>query len=425
MFLNITFVFLFIRGNLTLTLLPTSDMCITFIGDDGSAERIFTISKDCSIAIEGIQADTSGRSFLINISDDRIFYFWCSEKSNLLGNELLEKMKDFLKRRPSLSELSGISESRLGCFATYLRGCLVGLSDELCQSTKMPSAPSKLSRTKLNNNSAPFYQGSLSPKSSSFKEGLTRNLRSISKEKFRRRPDNHIAFPPVLPTISKQSKIEKLLESPGSSLDLHAIPPFLKPISSQVPSLTSSSLLSPYYCWCPLGDPSPRPVSSTESFSLPPVNLSDLPSDFPPFLQLSMTTSQQIPTFTPLMCDPIVHIPVIDVCSSGQVYLVSAGPSMATGITPIIQESDSAVEKSARETLRLLLASSSQTSPQLISVLPSVLTECEETQRVLTSGCRGLYGSISGDSSVVQLEKASCSDEDPLVSKSGNGEGID
>jgi len=150
---------------------------------------------------------------------------------------------------------------------------------------------------------------------------------------------------------------------------------------------------------------------------------------------------------------------------------VSAGPSMSTGITPLhpplvnplIPETDSVVEKSARETLRLLLGSSSQTNPQLMSVLPSVLSNCEETQCVLAAGSRGLYSGVvdvssiansisaismvslserSLDSSVTrrrisqaefvdQLEKpvggsgGTCSEEGSFVSKSGNGEGID
>lgn len=69
----------------------------------------------------------------------------------------------------------------------------------------------------------------------------------------------------------------------------------------------------------------------------------------------------------PIMCDPIVHIPVIDICSSGQGYLVSAGPTsmIPTSIPPLPVENDSLVEKGARETLRLLIsgASSTNTAP--------------------------------------------------------------
>ncbi|KAM7499341.1 hypothetical protein LguiA_023755 [Lonicera macranthoides] len=534
------------RGNLTLTLLPTSDLRIAFIGDDGCAERLSTVSRSLhfsSVAIDGIPTDSSGRSFLIKLPDGESHYFWCSEKSRLLGNELLEKMKDLLKRKPSLAELSGISEPRLECFATYIRGYLVGsavtntqtstvvsvpTSDssvnypQLVHNAQLASSSSKTSRPRSYNSQGvkpnPVYQGSLSPRSSSFKEGLPKNLsslRSITKEKLRRRGENHVSCTDNISAASpstnhacssNQSDTSKLPESTGSSLfppssfleslGASTLPPFLS-TSSQVPSL-NSPLLSPYYCWCPpvastlqyTVTPPQLPNSSTESFSLPPlssallaskppVNLSDIPSvDFPPFLpeplvrlQLSMTTSQQIPTFTPLMCDSIVHIPVIDICSSGQGYLVSAGPSMSTGITPLhptlplIPETDSVVEKNARETLRLLLGNSSQTNPQLMSML----TNCEETQCALAAGSRGLYsgvrdvGSIAnsisamgmvslseislGSSScsdgvtrrrisqadfVDQLEKSvggtggTCSEEGgPLVSNSGDGEVID
>lgn len=83
------------RGNLSLSLLPTSDLRISFIGDDGSTDRLATLCTvlDCStVGIEGISADQSGRSFLIKIPDGQIFYFWCSEKSKLLGDEMLRKV---------------------------------------------------------------------------------------------------------------------------------------------------------------------------------------------------------------------------------------------------------------------------------------------------------------------------------------------
>lgn len=83
------------RGNLNLSLLPTSELRISFIGDDGSSERLATLSNDLScftVEIEELVADPSGRSFSIRIPDDEIFYFWCSEKSKLLGMELLRKV---------------------------------------------------------------------------------------------------------------------------------------------------------------------------------------------------------------------------------------------------------------------------------------------------------------------------------------------
>lgn len=83
------------RGNLNLMLLPTSDLRMSFIQDDGHTERLCTLSSSlqCSAAvIEEIPADKSGRSFLVKIPDHEVFYFWCSEKSMLLGIELLAKV---------------------------------------------------------------------------------------------------------------------------------------------------------------------------------------------------------------------------------------------------------------------------------------------------------------------------------------------
>ncbi|MBA0629783.1 hypothetical protein Godav_024287 [Gossypium davidsonii] len=132
-----------------------------------------------------------------------------------------------------------------------------------------------------------------------------------------------------------------------------------------------------------------------------PLGLTDVPSlDFPAFLpeplvRLPLASSQQIPTFTPLICDPIVHIPVIDVCSSGQGYLVSAGPTISSSIPPLHPNlvnpllpdtTDSVVEKGARETLRLLISGSTQSNPPLIDVLPAV-----DKKGILVIGSRGLY----------------------------------
>lgn len=90
--------FYLFRGNLNLTLLPTSDLRLSFVGDDGQMEQIVTLSSNCehsSVAIEEISNDTSGRSFVIKVQDRRVFFFWCSEKSKLLGSELLGKVGKF------------------------------------------------------------------------------------------------------------------------------------------------------------------------------------------------------------------------------------------------------------------------------------------------------------------------------------------
>lgn len=386
-------------------------------------------------------------------------------------------MKDLLKRKPSIGELTGISESRLGCFATHLRAYLVGstvvgsgsssapstsdldsanmeLSDT-AQDGQLSSTSSKSLRSRHSVNQAmkanSSFQGSLSPRSSSFKEGLPRtlsSLRNITREKLRRRGDIFLSVvddPTIVSPVtinasfSNQSEIDKCPDVIAScslssssfleSLGKLAVQPTLNS-ASQVPCMAT---LSPYYCWCPPGssglqysqEPPAISSSSIESALLPPLSsllpvnmpssmltakppltLVDSPLlDFPAFLpdplvRLPRPSSQQIPTFTPLMCEPIVHIPVIDICSSGQGYLVSAGPAISTGIpplhsnlmNPLIPQTDSMLEKGARETLRrLLISSSTQSNSPLMDVLPAMLSNANENQNMLVAGSRGLY----------------------------------
>ena len=83
------------RGKLDLGLLPSSSMCLTFVGDDGYSEQLAPLSNsfECLEAvIEEISADNSGRSFLVRISESKVFYYWCAEKSKEHGMELLSKV---------------------------------------------------------------------------------------------------------------------------------------------------------------------------------------------------------------------------------------------------------------------------------------------------------------------------------------------
>ncbi|XP_010256647.1 PREDICTED: uncharacterized protein LOC104596991 isoform X2 [Nelumbo nucifera] len=490
------------RGNLNLTLLPTSDLRISFIGDDGCTERLATLrdnSESMAVVIEEIPADNSGRSFLIRLPGSQVLYFWCAEKSKLLGIELLAKMKDLLRKKPTLAQLTGISDSRLDCFATHLRAYLLGSNVSNTQANSSVSSPSSVDtashpleceqnnqcssasskpiRTRHNGGSAAKahapYQVCLSPRSNSFKDGIQRSqslTRTGAKDKLRWRGDGHVLTNDNMPVAStsiteassaSQTENEKPHELGGScpllplsfleSLGNSVSPPTSNLLSFRFPSseisASSGSFFSPYYCWCPPcvstlqnSVTSPQlPILPTESVSLPPlssfssvtrlpssvasskpsINLSDVPSlDFPAFVPdpvvriplpvssfINVPSSQQVPTFTPLMCDPIVHIPVIDVCSSGQGYLVSAGPAISTTIpplhpklvNPLIPETESVVEKGARETLRLLI-SSTQTNPQLMNVLPAALTSADDKCTMLVAGSRGLY---SGDVDVV------------------------
>ena len=74
--------------------LPSSDFRLSFIGDNGSVERLFALNNRLSsdfVTLDEIPSDNSGRSFVIKANDQNI-YFWCSEKSKLLGTELLAKV---------------------------------------------------------------------------------------------------------------------------------------------------------------------------------------------------------------------------------------------------------------------------------------------------------------------------------------------
>ncbi|XP_041000449.1 uncharacterized protein LOC121246379 [Juglans microcarpa x Juglans regia] len=462
------------RGNLNLTVLPTSDLRLSFIGDNGETERLFTLSSKSQslVAVDEIPADNSGRSFLIKIPGGQVVYFWCSEKSKLLGVELLVKMKDLLKRKPSIAELTGICESRLSCFATHLHAYLaatVGSSQASSPGSPIPplDTTTELSDTSQSGHSLisfkslrswhigiqsaeanSFHPGSLSPRTGSFKEGPPRNLsslRSATRENLRRRGDGHLSSVENL-TVTLSTAVEasssnnsenditrNLPFSPSSlleSLGKLAVAP-ASCLTTQV-SCVGLPLFSPHYCHCTPGvstlqfsaAPQQLPASSNESQSLPhlsslgPVrmpssllNSTQPPSlgeastvNFPafqpdPLFQLPTQTSHQIlPTFTPLMCDPIVHIPVIDVCSSGQGYLVSVGPAISTAIhplhtklvNPLMPETDSILEKGARETLRLLISGSSRTNLPLMGVFPAVLTKADQNQSMLVGGSQGL-----------------------------------
>jgi hypothetical protein len=84
------------RGKLSLGLLPSSSMCIIFAGDDGHSEQLALLNNDhevSEVCVEEISADNTGRSFLIRISESKVFYYWCAEKSKKHGMDLLAKVR--------------------------------------------------------------------------------------------------------------------------------------------------------------------------------------------------------------------------------------------------------------------------------------------------------------------------------------------
>ncbi|KAL3701333.1 hypothetical protein R1sor_019355 [Riccia sorocarpa] len=119
------------RGFLSLRIIPGSDLRLSFIPDGGVEDLIATISSESEtppVILEEVPADVSGRTFLLKLFDGKVFYFWQSEKSKTSGDELVSKMKDILNRRPALSDLTGIEESRLDSFTSYVYSALNALS---------------------------------------------------------------------------------------------------------------------------------------------------------------------------------------------------------------------------------------------------------------------------------------------------------
>ncbi|CAD5320900.1 unnamed protein product [Arabidopsis thaliana] len=444
-----------IRGNLSLMVLPTSDLRLSFIGDNGHSEQLFTYTSksQCSaVSVEEITADNSGRSFVIRIANGNAFYYWCSEKSNLLGTELRRKMKDLIKKKPSISELTGIEESRLGSVASHLRlylmgsvvpnikGCQVPSPDSSSSSgfsetaDSSSSASSKSLRARHGGTQQTKTQGSLSPRASSFKENTLRNasLRISSRDKSKRHSEGHFSIFDNSSITSIPTNVEGFIQSEGEVEEatenyngIRQIIAFEEAESTPstmtgpppFPLKMGPPVFSPYYCWCPpttssLHAPSASyqfpplsielpslpplssllPASGSDGFLIPssPLDLSDIPPlplvHHIPIPGSSSSAQQQM--MIPIMCDPIVHIPVIDIFSSGQSYLVSAGPTgiISTGIPPLPVENDSLVEKGARETLRLLISGANATTSTPLN----------------HHGSRGLY-SVSRDVSGVSL----------------------
>jgi len=372
---------------------------------------------------------------------------------------LCAQMKGLLDGRPTLSDLTGISNSRLDAFASHLHAYLLAssigdakslgsLNDFLGPSRphdqylQLQSAVSKTSRfhASVSNatKSSSVYQTSLSPRSGTFKDGVPRAScsRVVGREKLKRRAEwsspsiapldaNHLTSGSMNPDSTNEKCDADCSRNVTSvPLDLPSFPllPSIYSLGTcPPPEVSLEKQFKPYYCWCPpcpsslqyTVSPLHLPATSVDPLPLPSLSslvaneqqpcsevspnldTADLPSlNLPlilhdPLLHLPLPTSpliplhgSQVPTFTPLMSDPIVHVPVIDVCSAGQAYLVSCGPSISSAVPllpslkPLLPEADSLVERSARETLMRLMASAPPASnPQLANILPVVMPE--------------------------------------------------
>ncbi|KAK4750180.1 hypothetical protein SAY87_027629 [Trapa incisa] len=220
------------RGNLNLTLLPTSDLHLSLIGHDGQ--------------------DPSGRSFIIKLLDGRAFFFWC---------KLLGKIRDLVNRRPSVAQLTGIDESRLECFATYLMGSAIcntqttpssspSVSTDLTPANMIaqsssPSA-SKFSGSQLGSSEEPIRLGR---KMSSSEEATFRcflwSRSGITGEKLKKQLENpfgvvdHSSTASIFPQDPSYSKSGRAVNLEGSKVNSSS-PGFLESIGKPafLPSLS-------------------------------------------------------------------------------------------------------------------------------------------------------------------------------------------
>lgn len=157
-------------------------------------------------------------------------------------------MRKLLERKPSLAELTGISNSRLQRFIHYLRTSLIGLVGETSNSKSPPLLASSRSKASWVRTCSSIFQGNLSPRPSSFKEGgLPRNiapLRNVVRDKWRRRVEgvrletSYEKHP--LPSTSNQHEENKLPK--WSSSGIWLFPSVLSGnMNMQIPSIISAT----------------------------------------------------------------------------------------------------------------------------------------------------------------------------------------
>eukprot|EP00249_Psilotum_nudum_P023974 c29045_g1_i1 orf=372-3281(+) len=240
------------RGYLSLIMLPSSEMRLSFIGDNGAVERVAVVRPGSDIPpvrLILLPPDTSGRTFVIKIHGGGQAFFWQSEKFKDVGTQLLSKLRDLLRQRPTLAQLTGIHESRLDSFVLHLHSTVfppsssssptssasssassaasqqssilsplcssLMITPEFSSATHMPSVGNstitssirqsqrlcynRASAVRLVNSQPPTHnrphsgnQGSLSPRVSGFKDGSVKvatGVRCIisSREKLRKR----------------------------------------------------------------------------------------------------------------------------------------------------------------------------------------------------------------------------------------------
>ncbi len=83
------------RGYLSLRMLLSSEMRLSFVTDAGIAERIPARSSELEtsgVILEYLATDPSGRSFVLKSSGHKLSFFWQSESSKAVGDEMVCKV---------------------------------------------------------------------------------------------------------------------------------------------------------------------------------------------------------------------------------------------------------------------------------------------------------------------------------------------
>ncbi len=76
-------------------MLLSSDMQFTFVTDAGITERIPVLSsglETSGVILEHLAADPSGRSFVLKSPGHKLSFFWQSEISKAVGDEMVCKV---------------------------------------------------------------------------------------------------------------------------------------------------------------------------------------------------------------------------------------------------------------------------------------------------------------------------------------------
>ncbi|EFJ35433.1 hypothetical protein SELMODRAFT_438381 [Selaginella moellendorffii] len=257
------------RGHLDLTMLPSSDLRLSFLGDDGTIERLALVSSSpiqgsFPVELQEIATDSSGRSFVLKLASNRSVFFWQSEKSKARGDELVLKMKDILQQRPTLCQQTGIHESRLKSIASGLQ-TLPPSSSSSFPSGPEALLPGSLPLPSLSNPFVCSSEGDDAP-SAVCSQALAAAAIGMS---FGLASSTSTTVPgssSIAATLFSLNQSQRLLRSSGEldkkafaqrilgSLPQTFVPfPLLVSGSVSVPSVPLSAVVAPYYCPCPLG----------------------------------------------------------------------------------------------------------------------------------------------------------------------------